>query len=106
MTATGAAVLRVSARHWGAARAVIAVLALVAILFLFVFPTRSFLAQRRAVADTRHDVEVIEEQNSRLEEELRLLRTPEEIERRAREQFHMVRPGERPFVVVPAPSAP
>lgn len=106
MTAPGAAVLRVSARHWGAARVVIAVLALVAVLFLFVFPTRSFLAQRRAVAETLRDVEVIEEQNTRLEEELRLLQTPEEIERRAREQFHMVRPGERPFVVVPTPAVP
>ena len=40
----------------GPVRAAIAALAVVAILFLFVFPTRSYLAQRGAVNDARHDV--------------------------------------------------
>jgi cell division protein FtsB len=86
------------------ARVALLALLVVAILFLFVFPTRSYLAQRRAVQDARHDVEVIQEQNARLEEEAARLQTEEEIERLAREQFHYVHPGERAFAVQPAPS--
>lgn len=81
----------------------IALLALlgVAILFLFVFPTRSYMAQRGEVRDARDDVEAIQEQIVRLQEEAARLETPAEIERLARQQFNMVYPGERPFQVVP-----
>jgi cell division protein FtsL len=93
-----------AARGWGRpARLALGVLALVATLFLFVFPTRSYLAQREAVDDARERVEVLREQNDRLEAELRRLQTPSEIERLAREQYNMVLPGERAFTVVPAP---
>lgn len=74
---------------------------LVAILFLFVFPTRSYLAQRAEVENARNDVDVIQEQIALLQEEAARLRTPAEIERQARLQFNMVYPGERPFTVVP-----
>jgi cell division protein FtsB len=92
-------------RGWGRpARIAIAALASVAILFLFVFPTRSYLAQRGAVNDARHDVQVMREQNERLQDEANRLQTPEEIERVAREQFRYVYPGERAYSVVPAPA--
>jgi cell division protein FtsB len=91
-------------KSWGGpARIAIAALAVVAILFLFVFPFRSYLAQRGAVNDARHDVHVIQEQNEKLEREAELLRTREEIERVAREQYRYVYPGERAFAVIPAP---
>ena len=73
----------------------------IAILFLFVFPTRSYLSQRNAVNDARHDVAEIREQIVRLQEEAVRLQTPAEIERQARLQFNMVYPGERPYAVVP-----
>ena len=86
---------------WGSpTRTAIGVLALVAILFLFVFPTRSFLAQRSAVADAKRDVVVLREQNERLSDEAHRLQTPSEIERRARE-LHWIFPGEQPFAVMP-----
>jgi cell division protein FtsL len=72
----------------------------VAILFLFVFPTRSYMAQRGEVQDAREDVEAIQEQIVRLQEEAARLKTPAEIERLARQQFNMVYPGERPYQVV------
>ena len=84
-------------------RAAIAALAVVAILFLFVFPFRSYLAQRGAVNDARHDVHVMREQNAKLEREAARLKTKEEIERVAREQYRYVYPGERVFSVIPAP---
>ena len=91
-------------RKWGGpARISIAALAVVAILFVFVFPTQSFFAQRGRVDDARHDLSVLQQQNARLEEERNRLQTPSEVERLAREQYHMVYPGERAFVVTPAP---
>jgi cell division protein FtsB len=93
-----------NARHWGGpARIAIFALAVVAILFLFVFPTRSYLSQRAAINDARHDLGVLQAQNERLEEEAARLRTPTEVEAIAREQFHMVYEGERAFTVTPAP---
>jgi cell division protein FtsB len=91
-------------RSWGGpARTAIIALIIVAILFLFVFPTRSYLSQRNDVNDARHDVQVMREQNARLEEEAKRLKTQEEIERLAREQFHYVYPGERAYSVIPTP---
>jgi cell division protein FtsB len=97
-----AAVAVRSLRSWGGpARAAVAALALVAILFLFVFPTRSYLAQSRAVSSERHKVAVLREQNQRLAAEANRLQTPSEIERLAREMFNMVFPGEQAFAVMP-----
>jgi len=91
-------------RNWGGpARSAIFALSVVAILFLFVFPTRSYLSQRAALNDQRHDVGVLRAQNEKLEEEAARLKTPTEVEGIAREQFHMVYPGERAFSVTPAP---
>lgn len=92
-------------RRWGrSARVALASVALAAALLLFVFPTRSLIAQRHDISRARSRLEVIQSENNRLAEEAARLATPAEIERIAREQFHMVRPGERAFAVVPAPT--
>jgi len=85
----------------GRARVAIATLVTVASLFLFVFPTQALLAQQRDVRDAKRDLAVLREQNDRLAEEAGRLQTPEEIERLAREQHNMVRPGEDAFAVIP-----
>jgi cell division protein FtsB len=88
-------------------RIAVSSLALVAIMFLFVFPTRSYLGQQRQVRAARHAVQVLELQNNRLRRQAKLLQTPVEIERLARVQFNMVFPGEHAFnVVTPADPAP
>ena len=90
--------------RWGrAARVAVIALLAVSFLVLFVFPTRSFIAQRGQIADARRDLEVIREQNARLEEELARLSDPEEIEALARSQHQMVYPGEQAYSVIPAP---
>ncbi|MBA3956673.1 MAG: septum formation initiator family protein, partial [Acidimicrobiia bacterium] len=48
-------------------------------------------------------VAVLGEQNRLLEERARLLRDDAEIERLAREEYHLVRPGEEAYVVLPGP---
>ncbi len=88
------------------ARLALVALALVAILFVFVFPTRSYLAQRRQVSAAQHDVSVLREQNDKLQAEAEKLQTRAAIEQMAREQFHRVYPGEQVYDVVPGVSTP
>lgn len=75
--------------------------ALAGVLFLFVFPTSSWLAQRR----DRHQVEAelrdVTARNQSLERRVRKLRTPAEIERIAREKYNLVDPGEEAFAILP-----
>jgi cell division protein FtsB len=86
---------------WGPrTRVAVASLALVAMMFLFVFPTRSYLAQKRQIGKAAHAVKVLEAQNEVLAKQASLLKTKSEIERLAREQFNMVLPGEQAYNVV------
>ncbi|MGO9872922.1 MAG: FtsB family cell division protein [Acidimicrobiia bacterium] len=82
-------------------RIAVASLAVIAIMFLFVFPTRSYLAQQRQVRGVRRAVAELKAQNAELGNEARLLGTTSEIERLARFQFDMVFPGEQAYNVVP-----
>jgi cell division protein FtsB len=92
-------------RRWGSrGRVALIALGVAAILFVFVFPTRSYLAQRRQVGAAAHDVAVLREQNKKLQIAAERLQSPDEIERVAREQFNMVNPGEQVYKVLPAPA--
>jgi cell division protein FtsB len=86
------------------ARLALVALALVAILFVFVFPTRSYLAQRQKVSSAQHDVDLLKQQNDKLEAQARQIQMPATIERMAREQFHRVFPGEQVYDVVGTPT--
>ena len=77
---------------------------LVAALFVFVFPTRTYLAQRAETNRTEHQLEVLQQQNDALSARVTALDTDAEIERIAREQFDLVRPGEQAFAILPAPA--
>lgn len=83
-------------------RAVLALSALgvAAILFLFVFPTRSYLAQRRHVAAAQHDLDVLRKQNKDLAAEAQLLHSRAEVERRARQLYDMMYPGDQGYRVI------
>ena len=92
---------------WGPrTRVAVASLALVAMMFLFVFPTRSYLAQKRQVGQAAHAVKVLEAQNEVLARQATRLKTHAEIERLAREQFNMVMPGEQAYNVIETPGSP
>jgi cell division protein FtsB len=88
------------------ARLALGALALVAILFVFVFPTRSYLAQRRQVSAAQHDVDLLKQQNDKLQAIATHMQTDAEIERMAREQFHRVFPGEQAYDIVPGAQTP
>ena len=87
-------------------RIAVASLSFIAIMFLFVFPTRSYLAQQRQVRAARRAVAVLQQQNKELSHEQRLLETKSEIERLARVQFDMVFPGEQAYNIVPLQKVP
>ena len=77
----------------------------IAVLVLFVFPTRSYLNQRHQLATTAERVRILADQNAQLSAQVDKLHTDAEIERIAREQYHLVRPGEQAFAILPAPAA-
>jgi cell division protein FtsB len=78
----------------------------IAMLFVFGFPARSLLAQRHERERALAQLDVLREQNTKLEREARRLQDNAEIERIARERYGLVRPGETPYVVVPPSTAP
>ena len=79
----------------------------VAFLFVFVFPTRSYLAQRHQVQEEQHKVDVLRAQNDKLQAEAIRLQSRAVQEQMAREDFHRVYPGEQVYDIVPGvtPSA-
>jgi cell division protein FtsB len=71
------------------------------------YPTRTWLRQERAVHDAEHDLAVLREQNQQLQDEATRLQDPAEIERLARAEYNLVRPGEEAYAIIPAgPGAP
>jgi len=91
-------------------RVLIGAMAIVALLFVFVFPARTLLAQRQQTEKQKKTLELLHEQSRKLSEESRRLQNNAEVERIAREQYGFVYPGEHPYVVVPpsttSPPAP
>lgn len=87
-------------------RLLLAVLAgaTVVALLVAVFPTRTWLTQRDALAAERARAAVLARENDRLANRLQELGTDAEVERLAREQYNMVRPGEEAYAILPAPA--
>jgi cell division protein FtsB len=81
-------------------------LALVGLLFVFVYPTRTYLQQRIQISAAQHHLAQLHRDTAHLESQSRQLQTAAAVERIAREQYGLVRPGETPYVIVPtAPPA-
>jgi cell division protein FtsB len=76
----------------------------VGLLFAFVYPTRTFLDQRESTNKARAQLELLQSENARMGGEAKQLSTDSEIEKLAREKYGLVKPGERPFVILPAPT--
>ena len=66
-------------------------------------PFRQIVSQGDAVAAAEGRLENLTQANVLLAEEIEALNTSVEVERRAREDFGLVRPGETAYVVVPIP---
>lgn len=92
-------------RRW-----VILLLALAAAaLLLHAYGTSTLTAYRlrREAARLEGQIRILRRENAQLREEIRRLHTPAYIERLAREQLGLVRPGEIPVILIrPTPSPP
>ena len=86
--------------------AVVVSVVAVGVLFVAVFPTRTWLAQRQDLEATERRLAVLTAQNHELAGRVARLNTDAEIERLAREQYNLVRPGEEAYAILPAPPAP
>lgn len=86
--------------------AVVVALVVVGVLFVAVFPTRTWLGQRQELEATEQRLKVLSAENSELAARVQRLNTDAEIERLAREQYNLVRPGEEAYAILPAPPAP
>ena len=84
----------------------VATVAFVGVVFLAVFPTRTYLSQRRDLTNTERRLAVLSRQNQELTGRVARLNTEAEIERLAREQYNLVRPGEEAYAILPPPGPP
>jgi cell division protein FtsB len=89
----------------------VAVLLLVglAIVLAGVFPFRQLIAQERLVENTHTKLEALIAENDALQAQIDAVQSPAELERIAREQYGLARPGETIYVVEldggPSPAA-
>ncbi|MBA3653099.1 MAG: septum formation initiator family protein [Actinobacteria bacterium] len=88
------------------ARVAVALLVLVALLFLAGFPARTYFDQRNALAATTDRLEVLRKSNKTLSGRTSELQSDAAVERLAREQYNLVRPGEEAYAILPGPEGP
>ena len=84
---------------------VLVAMVLVGVLFVAVFPTRTWLGQRHESAAATHQLQVLDSENAKLAARVKALKSDDEIERLAREQYNLVKPGEEAYALLPGPSA-
>ena len=80
--------------------------ATIALLALYVFPTRTWLDQRTALAESSAELAELRAEREALEARVTQLDTDAEIERIARSQYGLVLPGEEAYAVLPEPEPP
>jgi cell division protein FtsB len=98
-----------TARHRRRSRLVLPLLTslvAVGVLLVGIFPTRAILDQRRELGRAEQALRFVEQRNDDLADRVRALGTDAEIERIAREQYNLGRPGEEVYAILPAPPAP
>jgi cell division protein FtsB len=78
--------------------------ALAAVLIYAVFPVRTYLNQRSASERKQQQIEVVGQENDRLEQRIGELQDPETVEEIARRDYNMVRPGEESYGIMPPPA--
>ena len=84
----------------------LAVAAVVGALSLSIFPARTWLGQQQSISASKAELAELESQVEALRGRVEALDSPEEIERLAREQYNMVRPGEEAYGILPVPLPP
>ena len=81
-------------------------LALIGVLFIAVFPARTYLDQHRQRQEVVAQLKATDAENKALEQRIAALHTDAEVERLAREQYNLVRPGEEAYAILPTRQPP
>jgi cell division protein FtsB len=82
---------------------VLASVTVLGLVFVGVYPTRTYFAQRSALSHAQRQLDVLHTENDKLDQEAADLNTDAKIETLAREKYNLVRPGEEAFAILPAP---
>lgn len=82
---------------------VLAVVTVMAALFIGVYPTRTYFSQRSALQKAQHQLSVLSDENAKLDQTANDLNTDARVEQIARERYNLIHPGEEAFAILPAP---
>lgn len=74
-------------------------------LFLFGYPTRTYLEQRTQLSQQQAKLDRLAAQNQSLSGEASRLQNTAEIERIARQDYGLVQPGQEAYAILPSPRA-
>jgi cell division protein FtsL len=85
---------------------IVLLVAVVTFLVMFVYPTRTYLQQRRDADEAHRRLTSLQTETSKLRHDSERLKGDAEVERIAREQYGLVRPGETTYVIVPKATPP
>jgi cell division protein FtsL len=83
--------------------ALLATVTVIGVLFIGVYPTRTYFSQRSALQKAQHQLDVLQNENAKLDQQATALNTDSQIETLARERYNLVRPGEEAYAILPAP---
>jgi cell division protein FtsB/cell division protein DivIC len=86
-------------QRWGWVLAVV-LLGALALTVSGILPFRQLVSQQRQIDRTQDQLAALQQENEVLSEDIEMLGTDAEIERIAREQYGLVKPGEVAYVVV------
>ena len=85
---------------------VVALLAVVGVLVLAAFPARAYLNQVHQREELATRVQTLAAANEELAAQSQQLQSDQTIEQLARQRYHLVRPGEEAFAILPDGRAP
>jgi cell division protein FtsB len=77
-------------------------IALAAVLFLFVLPTRTYLSQRQSLSAAETRLRVFRSENAALAAQAKQLQTNSYVENLAGQQYGLVLPGQQALTVTPS----
>jgi cell division protein FtsL len=81
----------------------LAAVTVIGVLFIGVYPTRTYLGQRSGLQKAQHQLDVLQTENAKLEQQAADLNTDSRIETLAREKYNLVYQGEEAYAILPAP---
>lgn len=87
--------------HFPDQRRVMLLIVLLGAAFVLFFPSRQLVAQRTHIGQLEDRLAELRAENETLDEDVRRLTDPAELETLARERLGLVRPGERAYIVDP-----